>query len=160
MYGVTFDVSDDVLSENFVVPIGKARIMRPGKDVTLVAYSRGVEKTLAAAKLLAEQGIDAEVINLRSIRPLDIDTILSSVKKTSRLVTIEDGWPQHGIGSEIIAQVNETEVFDYLDAPPARVTGADVPLPYAPTLEAACLVSAEVIVKIVQNVCSRPGLKK
>lgn len=157
MYGVPFELSDEVMSSDFVIPIGKAKIMRPGKDVTLVAYSRGVEKTLQAAAILAQQGIDAEVINLRSIRPLDRDTILNSVKKTHRLVTIEDGWSQSGIGSEIISLVNETDAFDFLDAPPARVTGADVPLPYAPTLEAACLVQTDVIVDIAKLVCARPG---
>lgn len=156
MYGVSFDLTDEQMSKDFVLPIGKAKIMRPGKDVTLVAYSRGVEKTLAAAEQLAKKGIDAEVINLRSIRPLDRDTIIESVKRTSRLVTVEDGWPQSGVGAEIVALINESEAFDYLDAPPTRVTGADVPLPYAPTLEAACLVSADKIVSVVEHVCSRP----
>lgn len=156
MYGVSFDLTEEQMSKDFVLPIGKAKIMRPGKDITLVAYSRGVEKTLAAAELLAQRGIDAEVINLRSVRPLDRQTIIDSVKKTSRLVTVEDGWPQSGIGAEIISLVNESDAFDFLDAPPMRVTGADVPLPYAPTLEAACLVSADKIVSIVEHVCSRP----
>ena len=131
MYGQSFDVPKD---EDYVIPIGRAKIEREGKDVTIVAFSIMVGKALQAAEKLAEQGIDAEVINLRSIRPLDRWTILESVKKTNRIVTVEEGWPFAGIGSEIAALCGE-HAFDYMDAPLARVCGADVPMPYANNLE-------------------------
>lgn len=123
-----------MLSKDFVVPIGKAKIMRQGKHVTIVAYSRNVKYSLEAAAQLEKEGISCEVINLRSIRPLDRETIVKSVMKTSRLVTVEDGFPMCGIGAEIVALVNETDAFHYLDAPVERVTAVDAPMPYAKNL--------------------------
>ncbi len=114
---------------------------------------------LEAAKQLEAKGISAEVINLRTIRPLDRDTIIKSVKKTGRVLTVEEGWPQSGVGAEVITLVNETEAFDYLDAPPARITGADVPLPYAVSLEAKCLPQANHVVGIAETLVARPGKK-
>jgi pyruvate dehydrogenase E1 component beta subunit len=131
--------------DDFVLPIGKARIARSGNDVTIVAWSMGMNYALQAADELAKQGIDAEVIDLRTIRPMDIDTIVESVKKTGRAVTVEEGWAQSGVGAEIAARLME-RAFDYLDAPVARVTGKDVPMPYAANLEKMALPSvAEVI---------------
>jgi len=124
--------------DDWIVPIGKARVLRAGDGVTLVAHSRMVEVALAAAEALAGEGISAEVIDLRTIRPLDIETILASVKKTNRIVSVEEGWPFAGIGSEIVAQMME-HAFDWLDAPVARVCGKDVPLPYAANLERLAL---------------------
>jgi pyruvate dehydrogenase E1 component beta subunit len=135
MYGQSFDVPQD---PDFILPIGKAKIERPGKDVTIVAFSIMVGKALQAAEALAEAGIDAEVINLRTIRPLDIDTIVASVKKTNRLVSVEEGWAFSGIGAELAAQMME-QAFDWLDAPVVRVSGKDVPLPYAANLEKMAL---------------------
>jgi len=159
MYGQKFRVSDEVLSKDFLIPIGKAKIQREGTDVTITTFSRAVQIALEAAKILAEQGISVEVINLRSIRPLDRKTIINSVKKTSRLVTLEEGWPQHGVGAEIISLVNESDAFDYLDHPPVRITGADVPMPYAPGLERQALPTPEVVVNVVKRVVSRPFKK-
>ena len=145
LYGQTFDVPTD---PDFVLPIGKAKIERAGTDVTLVAFSITVGIALKAAELLAEQGISAEVINLRTLRPLDIDTIVASVKKTSRVVTLEEGWPFAGIGAEINMQIVE-HCFDYLDAPPGRVHGLDVPLPYAANLEKLALPKPDWVVAAV-----------
>ncbi len=149
MYGQSFDVPKD---EDYVIPIGRAKIEREGKDVTIVAFSIMVGKALQAAEKLAEQGIDAEVINLRSIRPLDRWTILESVKKTNRIVTVEEGWPFAGIGSEIAALCGE-HAFDYMDAPLARVCGADVPMPYANNLEQLALPQIDEIVHAAKKVC-------
>lgn len=147
MYGVTFDDVDEAcLDPDFVIPFGKAKIMREGTDVTIVAHSRPVGFSLAAAEQLAKEGISAEVINLRSLRPIDHETIVQSVKKTNRLVTVEGGWPQCGIGSEICAIVFESEAFDHLDAPVQRVTGADVPTPYAENLEMKAFPTVDDIV--------------
>jgi pyruvate dehydrogenase E1 component beta subunit len=146
MYGESFKVSDEVLHPDYLLPIGKAHIEREGKHITLVSFSRPVGFCLKAAEILKEQGIEAEVINLRTLRPLDRDTILDSVKKTGHLLTVEQGWPTCGVGSEILAMVSEEDTFDYLDAPPLRITGADVPMPYAQTLEAACSPSVKNIV--------------
>ncbi|HEV7547231.1 MAG TPA: pyruvate dehydrogenase complex E1 component subunit beta, partial [Reyranella sp.] len=131
LYGQSFDVPED---PDFILPIGKAKIERPGKDVTITAFSIMVGKALHAAEELAKLGIDAEVINLRSLRPFDTETIVNSVKKTNRLVSVEEGWPFAGIGSELAAQMME-HAFDWLDAPVKRVHGVDVPLPYAANLE-------------------------
>lgn len=152
LYGLPFPVSDEVLSDEFLVPIGKAKIEREGTDVTIVSYSKGVQMCLEAAEKLKEHGVSAEVINLRTLRPLDFDTIANSVKKTNHLVTVETGWPFAGIGAEISAQVSESDVFDYLDAPVLRVTGVDVPMPYTATLEAAALASAANVVNTVKKV--------
>ena len=151
LYGQSFDMPDD---PDFVLPIGKAKIERPGKDVTIVAFSIMVGKALAAAEELAKNGIDAEVINLRSLRPFDTETIVASVKKTSRLVSVEEGWPFAGIGSELAALVME-EAFDWLDAPVKRVHGLDVPLPYAANLEKMALPQIETIVEAARAVCNR-----
>ena len=149
MYGQSFDVPTD---EDYVIPLGRAKIEREGKDVTIVAFSIMVGKALQAAEKLAEQGIDAEVINLRTIRPLDRYTILESVKKTNRIVTCEEGWPFAGIGSEIAALIGE-HAFDYLDAPLKRVCSADVPLPYAANLEALALPQVDEIIHAAKEVC-------
>jgi pyruvate dehydrogenase E1 component beta subunit len=151
LYGRSFDVPK---LDDYVVPIGKARIAREGKDVTLVGYSICVGHALAAAEALAAEGIDAEVIDLRTIRPLDRATIVASVKKTNRLVTVEEGFPQSGIGSEIAAVIME-EAFDHLDAPVVRVHGKDVPMPYAANLEKLALVTVPEIVAAAKAVCYR-----
>lgn len=150
-YGMSFDVP---VSDDYIVPIGKARIVRPGKDVTITAFSLMVKYALEAAELLAAEGIDAEVIDLRTIRPLDTATIVASVKKTNRLVSVEEGWPFAGIGSEMAALMME-HAFDYLDAPVRRVAGLDVPLPYAANLEQMALPRANNIVDAVKEVCYR-----
>jgi len=149
MYGQSFDVPDD---DDWLVPIGKANIVRSGTDITITAFSIMVGRALQAADLLAEQGISAEVIDLRTIRPLDCDTIVGSVKKTSRLITCEEGFPFAGVGAEIAMQVME-QAFDWLDAPIARVTGKDVPMPYAENLEKLALPQVEDIVATAQAVC-------
>ncbi|MEQ8829698.1 MAG: pyruvate dehydrogenase complex E1 component subunit beta [Alphaproteobacteria bacterium] len=151
MYGKTFDVPD---TDDWTVPIGKAKIVRPGSDVTICAFSIMVGKALEAAEALAEAGIDAEVIDLRTIRPLDTATIVESVKKTNRLVSVEEGWPFAGIGSELGMMLME-QAFDYLDAPVARVAGADVPMPYAANLEALALPQADHIIEAARAVCYR-----
>ncbi|XP_040569495.1 pyruvate dehydrogenase E1 component subunit beta, mitochondrial [Lepeophtheirus salmonis] len=135
LYGVSFDVDDSVISSDFTVPIGKAKIMKEGTDVTLVAHSIGVAFCVEASDALAQEGISCEIINLRSIRPLDFDTIKKSVMKTNHLISVEGGWPQSGVGSEICARMMECDAFHYLDAPVIRVTGADVPMPYAKSCE-------------------------
>ena len=149
LYGQSFDVPDD---DDWIVPIGKANILRSGSDVTIVAFSIMVGRALEAADRLAEQGISAEVIDLRSIRPLDSATIVESVKRTSRLVTCEEGLPFAGIGAEIAMQVME-QAFDWLDAPIARVTGKDVPMPYAANLEALALPQIDDIVAAARTTC-------
>ncbi len=150
LYGVTFD---DVSSDpEHVLPIGQAQIRRKGKDVTITAFSIMVGKALEAAEKLAEQGIDAEVIDLRSLRPFDIETVTQSVMKTNRIVSVEESWPFAGIGSEIAALMMEY-AFDYLDAPLKRVTGEDVPMPYAANLEAMALPQVEDIVEAAKEVC-------
>jgi pyruvate dehydrogenase E1 component beta subunit len=148
MYGQTFEVPDD---PDFIVPIGKAKIEREGRHVTITAYSRMVHIALEAAEILARDGIEAEVINLRTIRPLDTATIVESVKKTNRIVNVEEGWPYAGIGSEI-GMVLMEQAFDYLDAPVVRVCGADVPLPYANNLEKLALPHPDQVVAAVRSV--------
>jgi pyruvate dehydrogenase E1 component beta subunit len=151
LYGQSFEVPTD---PDYVIPFGKAKIERSGKDVTIVAFSRMVGVALEAAKLLAADGIDAEVINLRSLRPLDVDCIVRSVMKTNRIVSVEEGWPACGIGSEIAALMME-RAFDFLDAPVVRVTGADVPMPYAANLERLALPQADGIAAAAKTVCYR-----
>lgn len=152
LYGQSFnDVSQD---PNYVLPIGKAVVRREGKDVTLTAFSIMVGKALEAADRLAEEGIEAEVIDLRTLRPLDVETIIESVMKTNRIVSIEESWPFAGIGSEIAALMME-HAFDYLDAPVLRVTGADVPMPYAANLERLALPQVESIVEAAKAACYR-----
>lgn len=148
LYGQSFDVPDD---PEFVLPIGKAKIERSGSDVTITAYSIQVGMALEAAAILAEEGIDAEVINLRTVRPLDTETIVNSVKKTNRIVSIDEGWPVCNIGSELAAVMME-QAFDYLDAPLTRVCGVDVPMPYAANLESLALPTVEQIVTAVKSV--------
>ncbi|WP_374576379.1 pyruvate dehydrogenase complex E1 component subunit beta [Phenylobacterium sp.] len=148
MYGQEFEIPEGV---DWVVPIGKARVRREGTDVTITAHSRMVGLALQAAEELAGAGIEAEVIDLRTLRPLDHETIVESVKKTNRLVTVEEGWGPMGVGAEVIARVLE-HAFDYLDAPPARVCQEDVPLPYAANLEALSLPSVDKIVKAAKAV--------
>jgi pyruvate dehydrogenase E1 component beta subunit len=140
--------------DDFVLPIGKAKVVRPGKDVTLVSFSMGMVYALKAAAELEKEGIDAEVIDLRTLRPMDSDTVIESVKKTGRLVTVEEGWPQSGIGAEIAARVM-AQAFDYLDAPIMRVTGKDVPMPYAANLEKLALPSVADVVEAAKAVCYR-----
>ncbi len=151
LYGQSFPVPD---AEDFVTPIGKAKIERPGKDVTLIAFSIMVGKALKAAEQLAQEGISAEVVNLRSIRPLDMETVLASIQRTNRCVTCEEGWAYSGIGSEISARIME-EGFDHLDAPVTRVAGKDVPMPYAANLEALALPQVADIVSAAKAVCYR-----
>ena len=151
LYGQQFEVPDD---PDFILPIGKAKIERPGKDVTITAFSIMVGKALQAAEELAKHGIEAEVINLRSLRPFDTETIVNSIKKTNRLISVEEGWPFAGIGSELAAQMMD-HAFDWLDAPVKRVAGLDIPLPYAANLEKMALPQAENIVKAAREVCNR-----
>ncbi len=151
IYGQSFEVPE---GDDHLVPIGRAAIKRRGRDVTLTAFSRMVGVTLQAAEELAKEGIEAEVIDLRSIRPLDLPTIVHSVKKTNRIISIEEGWPYAGIGSEIVSLVTEY-AFDWLDAPPLRVTGKDIPLPYAVNLEKMSLPEVADIVAAVKAVCAR-----
>ncbi|MDP3659377.1 pyruvate dehydrogenase complex E1 component subunit beta [Phenylobacterium sp.] len=151
LYGVEFDVPD---VDDWIVPIGKAKVRRTGADVTITAHSRMVGLALKAAEELAAEGIEAEVIDLRTLRPLDHETVVESVKKTGRLVTAEEGWGSMGVGAEVIARVLE-HAFDYLDAPPARVCQEDVPLPYAANLEVLSLPSVEKIVQAAKAVSYR-----
>lgn len=155
MYGEKFTVDDAFMKDDFVLPIGKAHIEREGKDVTIVTFSRITGVVLKAATLLAEQGIDVEVINLRTIRPLDTETIIKSVKKTNRVITVEEGWPQSGVGSEISALLMESEAFDYLDAPLVRIHGADIPMPYSEPLEKLAIPQMNDIVEAVKRVVYR-----
>jgi pyruvate dehydrogenase E1 component beta subunit len=148
LYGHTFDCPT---SEDFVLPIGKAKIEREGTDVTIVAFSIMVDVALKAAEALAAENISAEVINLRTIRPLDVETIVKSVKKTSRVVSVEEGWPFAGIGAEIAMTVTE-HCFDWLDAPPVRVAGLDVPMPYAANLEKLALPQPNWVVDAVKKI--------
>lgn len=155
MYGVAQTISAECMSDDWVPEIGKAKIEREGTDVSIITFSRPVGAALQAAELLAAKGISAEVINLRSLRPIDRDAIVKSVMKTHRLVTVEEGWPQCGIGAEICGIVFETEAFDHLDAPVQRVTGADVPMAYASNLEAASLPQVDNIVNACTDACAR-----
>ncbi|HET7334256.1 MAG TPA: pyruvate dehydrogenase complex E1 component subunit beta, partial [Rhizomicrobium sp.] len=151
VYGRSFPVPK---LDDYVVPIGKARVIKKGASVTLVAYSICVGMIMEAAEKLAEEGIDAELIDMRTLRPLDIDTVIASVKKTNRIVTVEQGWPVCSIGSEICSQVT-SKAFDYLDAPPTKITGEDVPMPYAANLEKLALPTVDDIVEAAKAVCYR-----
>ena len=151
LYGHSGDVPK---LDDYVVPIGKARIARPGKDVTLIAWSNGMTYALNAADELAKEGIEAEVIDLRTLRPMDTETIINSVKKTSRAVVVEEGWQQSGVGAEISARITE-QAFDYIDAPVARVSGKDVPMPYAANLEKLALPSVAEVVDAAKAVMYR-----
>ncbi len=151
LYGQTFDVPQ---MDDYTVPIGKARIHRTGKDVTLVSWSIGMTYAIKAADELAKEGIEAEIIDLRTIRPMDVDTIIASVQKTGRCVTVEEGWPQSGVGAEIAARVME-RAFDWLDAPVVRVTGKDVPMPYAANLEKLALPNVGEVIQAAKAVLYR-----
>ncbi|MBB4659707.1 pyruvate dehydrogenase complex E1 component subunit beta [Parvularcula dongshanensis] len=152
LYGETGQVPDpSEFGDDFILPIGKAKVAREGKDVTIVSYARGMMFALAAAEQLANEGIDAEVVDLRTIRPMDTETIVKSVQKTNRLVTVEESWAPMGVGSEVAWRVVDA-AFDYLDAPPARVTQKDVPLPYAANLEAMSLPDANRVIEAVKKV--------
>ena len=151
LYGQTFEVPTD---SNVTVPIGKANVLKEGSDVSIVAFSIMVGKALEASEQLSNEGIEAEVIDLRTIRPLDVETIIKSVKKTNRIITVEEGWPTCGIGAEISSLVCE-EAFDYLDAPVKRVAGVDVPMPYAANLEKLALPQSSDIVSAAKAVCYR-----
>ena len=146
--------SGDVPEGDLVTPIGEAAVVREGADVTIAAFSRGVEYALAAAEALAAEGLDAEVVDLRSLRPLDIDTVVASVRRTNRAVTVEEGWPAAGIGAELAAGIME-RAFDDLDAPVERVAGADTPMPYAANLERLALPDADRIAAAAKRVCYR-----
>jgi pyruvate dehydrogenase E1 component beta subunit len=151
LYGTEFEIPD---VKDWIVPIGKAKVRRQGVDVTITAHSRMVGHALKAADELSKQGIEAEIVDLRTLRPLDADTILESVRKTNRIVTVEEGWGQSGVGAEICARVT-ADAFDYLDAPPTRVHQVDAPLAYAANLEALALPSVEKIVDAVKAVTYR-----
>jgi pyruvate dehydrogenase E1 component beta subunit len=151
LYGQSFPVPK---LDDYVLPIGKAKVARPGTDVTIVAWSMGMSYALKAAEELAKENISAEVIDLRTLRPMDTDTVIESVKKTGRVVTVEEGWRQSGIGAEIAARVMES-AFDYLDAPVARVSCKDVPMPYAANLEKLALPSVKEVVEAAKAVCYR-----
>ena len=151
MYGKTFEVPD---VEDFTIPFGKAKIEREGSDVTIVTFGIGMTYALAAADKLAEDGISAEVINLRSLRPMDTETILASVRKTNRCVTVEEGWPQGSVGGYISGVIMQ-EAFDYLDAPVITCTGKDVPMPYAANLEKHALLTADEVVEACKKVTYR-----
>ena len=151
LYGQTGEVPK---LDDYVLPIGKAKIVRAGKDVTLISWSHGMTYTLKAAEELAKEGIEAEVIDLRTLRPLDTETVIESVKKTSRAVCVEEGWQQNGVGAELSARIMEG-AFDYLDAPVARVSGKDVPMPYAANLEKLALPSVAEVVAAAKAVCYR-----
>ena len=151
LYGQSFEVPK---LDNFVLPIGKARIAREGSDVTIVSFSRGMAYALEAAKRLAQEGIEAEIIDLRTLRPLDIETVVASVRKTNRIVTVEEAWPVCSVGTEICAAI-ATDAFDHLDAPPMKITGANVPMPYAANLEKLALPSVEQVIAGVKSVCYR-----
>ncbi len=151
LYGQTFDVPED---EDFTTPIGRAKVLRKGGDVTITAFSLMCREALAAAEILAKEGIEAEVLDLRTLRPLDVDAIVTSVRRTNRLVSVEEGWPYAGIGAELAATMME-KAFDWLDAPVVRVSGKDVPMPYAANLEKLALPQVEDIVAAAKAVCYR-----
>ncbi|XP_067008950.1 pyruvate dehydrogenase E1 component subunit beta, mitochondrial [Anabrus simplex] len=155
MYGAQFPMTDNLSSKDFTVPIGKAKIEREGKNITIVAHSRSVEWALEAAKKLSEEGIDAEVINLRTLRPLDEEAITKSIMKTHHIINVEQGWPQSGVGAEICRRIMESEVFFQLDAPVINVTAVDIPVPYAKTLEVHTLPQVSDIVRAAKKVLSR-----
>jgi len=155
MYGTAFDIDEKVLDPEFLLPIGKAKIMKEGTDCTLVAHSIGVQFCLQAVEDLEKEGISVEIINLRSIRPLDMDTVNQSVMKTHHCITVEGGWPQHGVGAEISASLSEGPAFHYLDAPVIRICGVDVPMPYAKECEAAATPKSHNVVAAVKRVLGK-----
>lgn len=152
LYNEPFEVSGEALDPEFVAPIGKVRVMREGSHVTIVTFSKMTKFALQAAAEVEKLGISVEVLNLRSIRPLDRTSIINSVKKTTRLITLEDGWPQCGVGSEICALMMESSAFKYLDAPVVRLTGVDIPTPYAFNLEPMAFPTVEKIVNAIKQI--------
>jgi len=158
MYGVSFPMSDEAQSKDFVIPIGEANIEREGTDVTIISFSMCMKIAHEAAEAMAAKGVSMEVVNLLTIRPLDRETILKSVKKTGRVISLESGWPQCGVGSEIAAMIMETDAFDYLDAPLERITGADVPMPYAAGLEKAALPQLEDVLAATERLTYRKAV--
>lgn len=155
LYGVSFPLTDAEQSDDYTIPIGEARVEKEGTDVTVVTFSKLVGTALEVADDLAKEGVSVEVINLLTIRPLDRWTVIDSVKKTNRLVTCEEGWAQCGIGAEIISIIMESEAFDYLDAPAERITGADVPMPYAIPLEQVALPQKDDIINAIKRTLAR-----
>jgi pyruvate dehydrogenase E1 component beta subunit len=155
LYGTPFPMSDEAQSKDWVIPFGKAKIEKEGTDVTIIAFSKMVGLAIEAADAMANKGVSVEVVNLLSIRPLDRDAIINSAKKTGRVVSIETGWPQCGIGSEIAAILMESDAFNYLDAPFERITGADIPMPYATDLENAALPQLEDVVAAIERTTYR-----
>jgi pyruvate dehydrogenase E1 component beta subunit len=153
-YNEVYSLTPEQQDQDFLIPLGSANIEVPGDHVSIIAFGRIVGHCVKAAEQLKEKGISCEVINLRTLRPLDLTTIMTSVRKTGRCVTVEEGWPQCGIGAEIIAQINEN-AFDYMDAPVQRVTGADVPMPYSKILEDEAMVQVENIVNAVHRTLAR-----
>ena len=151
LYGESFPVSDEAMDPNFLIPIGKAKIQRQGNDITFVSFGKMVGYCMKAAEMLEKDGISCEVVNLRTLRPLDRDTVIASIKKTHRVLSVEEGWPSHGIGSEIVSIAVE-DCFDDLDAPPERITGVDVPMPYAANLEAAALPQIDDIIRVTKKI--------
>ena len=149
LYGQSSEVPNDT---DWLVPIGKAKVVREGSDITIVSFSRGMTYALEAAEALADEGLSAEVIDLRSLRPIDMETIVASVRKTNRIVTVEEAWPVCSVGADICARIT-AEAFDYLDAPPIQVAGADVPMPYAANLETLALPSAAQVAEAVKSAC-------
>lgn len=156
LYNFEFPLSDQAMDKDFVIPIGKAKIEKSGKHITLITHGQATVYTIKAAEILAGQGIDAEVINLRSLRPLDWEMIFKSISKTHRLMTVELGWPRCGVGSEIVATIMENPVFFELDAPAVRCTGIDVPMPYSEPIEYECTPKDHHIAEFAKKVC---GLK-
>jgi len=155
LYGTLFPMSDEAQGKDFLIPIGQARVEKEGTDVTVVAFSINMRLAHEAADIMSARGVSVEVINLLTLRPLDRDTVLNSVKKTGRVVSVESGWPQCGIGSEIAAMIMETDAFNYLDAPLERITGADVPMPYAAELEAASIPQLNDVVAAIERTSYR-----
>ena len=155
IYNDEYELSAEANSKDFLIPIGKAKIERKGKHITLVAHSRAVRISLEAAQILSGKGVECEVINLRTLRPMDYDTVLKSVQKTNHLITVEQGWPQCCIGSDILRVVNEDKTFFYLDAPVICLTGVDVPMPYSIQLEDACIPRPPDVVEAVLKVLGK-----
>jgi pyruvate dehydrogenase E1 component beta subunit len=154
LYNIEFSISDQALDADFTIPIGKAKIEKVGKHITLISHGQATLYTIKAAEMLSGEGIEAEVINLRSLRPLDWDTVFKSIEKTHRLMTVEFGWPRCGVGAEIVATVMENPVFFQLDAPAVRCTGIDVPMPYSEKIENDCTPKDIHIVEFAKKVCS------
>ncbi|XP_026673787.1 pyruvate dehydrogenase E1 component subunit beta, mitochondrial isoform X6 [Ceratina calcarata] len=153
IYNLEFPVSDEAMDKDFTIPIGKAKIERTGKHITLASHGQACVYTMQAAEMLAGQGIEAEVVNLRSLRPLDWETLFKSVTKTHRLMTVETGWPNCSVGAEIVARVMENPVFFQLDAPAIRCTGVDVPMPYAESIEYECSPKNHHIADFAKKLC-------